>query len=78
MIHDGAQGIVTADPVARIATLVPNASSIPRAILIQETFRMASEERVSVIFGNAGAHTVKALRVCTAIQARIRRSDRCI
>lgn len=78
MIHDGTQGVVAADSVARVATSVLDASSVPRAIRVQDTFRTAAQVRVSLVLGKASAHTVGTLRVRTAVQARVRRFERCI
>lgn len=78
MIYDGAQGVETADSVAGISTLVPNASSVPRTIGVQDTLRTASQIWISLIFGHAGAYTVGALRVCTTIRAWVRGYDCCI
>lgn len=72
VIYDCTQGAVTADTVARISTSVPNAGSIPQTVRIQKTFRTASQIRVALIFRKASANTIKTLRICAAIQARIR------
>jgi hypothetical protein len=78
VIYDGAQSVETADPVARVSALVPNASPVSRTIGIQDTLRTASQVWISLILGQAGAHTVDTSRICAAIGARIRNGYCCV
>lgn len=75
MIYDGTQGVQAADPVARVPTLVPDASPVSWTIGIQDALRSASQIRISLILGQAGARIVKASRVRPAICAWVRGYD---
>lgn len=68
VISDRAQGIETADSkIARISTLVLNASSVTRTIGIQNTFWTTSKVWIFLILGKARTHAVKALRIWATI-----------
>jgi len=72
VIYDGTQGVETANPVTWISALVSNAGPVSRTIGIQDTLRTASQIWISLIFGQAGTHTVDTSRICAAIGARVR------
>lgn len=51
---------------ARVGTFIPDACSVPGAVVIEYAFGSASGIRVPLVLGQAGAHSFEALGIRSA------------
>lgn len=65
VIDNVAASVLTAGPWARISTLVPDASFVPWAIVVEYAFRPAARVRVALVLGKTGTDPVGTLSVGT-------------
>ena len=66
MVHHAAEGVSAAGARARFLALVPDAGLVPGAVRAQHTLWPAASVRVTLVLGQARAHSVSALGVGAA------------